>query len=346
MSAVTHTYRFSGKGEDFGPRASGMVTLHTWESSPDKNHIVDAIAGAKWQDRDDTLGSYNRVICVDGVLSCVPDDHASGGVNPGSSSWSPRPWLYDYLDADEIANPNFFTLNLCAMGQKAYYDKYGWPDAIIDGFARSIIDEERRIGGPVVVTNHADFQTNRFDAGPIATDLVMKRYKQLTATLPDTAVEVDMTNEYLKKMEPVVNRRATMKVGATARRLPIFDPKDYNAHKVHTHQGVATALAVGWVEGTNLTLSDGSVFDARTRWLATTSSANGIVFYHERDVAALNPIEVGDCTTERDTIEQQTERIAELQTAIGQRDSAITKKNVALDKAIALNPELVSARKA
>lgn len=181
MGVVTHTYRFSGAGEDFGPRADGMVTLHTWESHATANRVADMMPNLRWQDGDSVAGSYNRVVCVDGVISAVPDHHASGGINPGSPSWSPKVWLYSVLGRDQIANPNYFTLNIAAAGQRAYYDTNGWPAGIIDGMARSIIEEEQRIGRPVVITNHADFQTNRSDAGAIATELVKARIAQLKA---------------------------------------------------------------------------------------------------------------------------------------------------------------------
>lgn len=48
MSAITDTFRFSGKGEDFGPRkGAGLVILHTTESVATKNLIENAISVAK-----------------------------------------------------------------------------------------------------------------------------------------------------------------------------------------------------------------------------------------------------------------------------------------------------------
>ena len=181
MSAITAVHLLTGPDEDFGPRAGGLVTLHTFENGdPLKNTVLDAIAGAIYQDRSDVLGSYNRIVGVDGVLSTVRDDHASGGINPASAYWAPVAWLSKFLSKEEIANPNYFTLNVCAMGQADWYDLHGWPQGIIDGFARSIIDEERRLGRGVVVTNHLDFQRNRTDAGAKCIQLVMSRYEQLT----------------------------------------------------------------------------------------------------------------------------------------------------------------------
>ena len=182
MSAITQRYVFSGSGEDFGPRKGRLfVALHTFENSdPTKNTMRDALAGARWQDADNVIGSYNRLIPVDGVLGCVPDERSSGGINPGSAAWNPDPWLYQYLPAYAVNDPNAYCLQLCAMGQRLYYDTNGWPPGIIDGFARSIIDEEDATGREMLVVNHFNFQDNRSDAGK-AIDLVLARIKVLRA---------------------------------------------------------------------------------------------------------------------------------------------------------------------
>lgn len=180
MTAITHTFRFTGSGEDFGPRADGIITAHTTESPYNKLTVADAIALARWQDRDDIVGSYNEIICIDGVLSCVPANHASGGINPSGPEFVPDAWLYDVLSREEVHNPNYFTRNISFMGSKAWFDANGWPPAMIDRFARLWIEEEERIGRKVVLTDHEDFQTNRSDAGPIANALIRTRYAQLT----------------------------------------------------------------------------------------------------------------------------------------------------------------------
>lgn len=189
MSAITHIFRFSGAGEDFGPRADGIFIPHSIENSGGRYTIADALIVARWQDRPDVAGSYNRIVCSDGILSTVPDDHASGGVNPSSAYFKPRPWLYDLLPAEEVNNPNYFGQNVAVMGQVAVFNRDGWPAWAIDGLARCIIDEEQRIGRGVVVADHDSFQTNRDDIGPAAMQLVMDRYAELTAEaqLPDTA---------------------------------------------------------------------------------------------------------------------------------------------------------------
>jgi hypothetical protein len=231
VTVVTHTYRFSGAGEDFGPRLGRrLVILHTFENAdPTKNKVVDALAGARWQDRDDTFGSYNRLIAVDGVVSCVPDGNASGGVNPASSFFEPRPWLYERLPVLVVNNPNAYALQLCAMGQRAYYDANGWPPQIIDGFARSILEEQAH--GPQVISNHADFQPgNRSDAGIQAMALTLKRIAELTAQGSNVA---DITNYRLEtiRIDAAAAIRSAPATGSTV---------------LFMTGAESTAVSVGW----------------------------------------------------------------------------------------------------
>lgn len=202
MTVVTHDRRFSGSGEDFGIRFGTLsVHLHTWESGPFKTTIKDAIAGMVWQDRDDTLGSYNRVMCTDGVLRCMDDFHASGGINPSSVYFKPRAWLTELLPAYAVRDPNGWGVNFCAMGSKAQFDQEGWPGRIIDGFARSIIEIEELLFAKtgkrpnLVVDLHADYQPgNRSDAGAACLALVMKRYQEITAPQPPAPPKEDFMN--------------------------------------------------------------------------------------------------------------------------------------------------------
>lgn len=215
MSAITHTFRFSGYGEDFGPRADGLVILHTTESVAQRNTVADALVVAKWQDHDGVAGSYNRLIASDGVLSCVPDENASGGVNPWSIYFKPVSWLYQLLDPKVVNNPNYYALQLSAVGQRAWFDANGWPDGIIDGFARSIIDEEKRIGRGVVVANHANFQPgNRSDAGSVAMNLTMKRYEELMAMPKATFVDVSPDSPFFADVEWLAKTGITGGIGS------------------------------------------------------------------------------------------------------------------------------------
>ena len=118
--------------------------------------------------------------------------------------------------------------------------------------------------------------------------------------IPGELEDHDMISDILKGMEEVVNRRASIGPGATARSAPAFSPQDYSAGQLFSlapDRG-SSANMLGWVEGTNLTLRDGRVYDPRTRWFVTRNDTHGICFWHERDLVGLTPIEVPDCSAE------------------------------------------------
>jgi hypothetical protein len=226
MTVVTHRRLHTGSGEDFGPRADGFVAGHTWEGKTLTVGTVEQFlkpgGPADWQDADHILGSYNLVICSDGVVETVQWDHASGGINPGSSGFNPRAWLYGVADRDEIFNPNYFSLQLCFFVSLAYCDANGWPPYMIDAAARAWIEEEQRTGRKMTWTQHADFQPppNRFDCGDTATRLVKARYAELT----------DMY-EWVSNARPTDPFRATIGKGAYIRKGPAIGPEtfDYEA---------------------------------------------------------------------------------------------------------------------
>lgn len=280
---IRSTYRFEGSGEDFGPRADGMVTAHTTESPYNKLTVADAITLARWQDRPDILGSYNDLICIDGILSCVPPNHASGGIAPHIVEFQPEAWLYTVLPREAVHNPNYFTRNVSFMGTKAWFDANGWPPAMIDNFVTVLLEEEARIGRRVVLTDHEDFQTNRSDAGPIANALIKKRYAERTAVRKDDT----MANLALAGLLAQNAGTATLAAGATGRLNPEFNPQDYNQGAITVLAAATPLAAYGWVKGTSLTLADGTVFDARTDWLACFNRKYGALFYHIRDVSTV-----------------------------------------------------------
>ena len=115
---------------------------------------------------------------------------------------------------------------------------------------------------------------NRYEMD-VATDFVALLY-----------VEDDVS---LANMSPLFGSVAVLNVGATARRTPEFDRNDYDAGKLFTLGSASSGPALGWVQGSNLTLVDGTVYDPRTRWLATWNRDHGVVFWHERDVASIKP---------------------------------------------------------
>lgn len=182
---IRTTFRFTGAGEDFGPRADGLITAHSTQSPYNKLTVADAIVLARWQDRADVAGSYNDLICIDGILECMPPSHASGGINPASASFVPEPWLYDLMSREMVHNPNYFTRNVSFMGDCDWFDANGWPPQMIDNFVTVMLEEEARIGSRTILTDHEDFQLNRHDAGPIANALIRKRYAERTAQEDD-----------------------------------------------------------------------------------------------------------------------------------------------------------------
>jgi hypothetical protein len=272
MTAITHTYRFTGRGEDFGPRSDGLVTFHTWESHPTDLSVASAMKGLVWQDGDDVLGSYNRVVCSDGIISTVPDNHASGGINPSSQDFKPKAWLFDKLSSEQVRNPNYFTLNVCARGQRAYFDTHGWPASIIDGMARCWIDEERRLGRKVVPTNHADFQTNRSDAGAIAMSLIKKRYAELMEDPMAWISDVRAVVPYIAIIE------GTEADPANTRPAPDFDNTPYPV----TAQAALTV--VGEVTGAE--------FRGSTVWKVYQSANGGFRCFHASLQIGSRPIAV------------------------------------------------------
>jgi hypothetical protein len=133
-------------------------------------------------------------------------------------------------------------------------------------------------GKPMPAHTHIEFWLDgiRIDPEPV-----------LLGRAPLT-LEEDMQ---LAGFKPIVNRHVVLKAGATARRTPRFNPQAYDENKITTHVGAVTRVAVAEVQGTNLTLANGHVFDPGTRWLMADSERNENVFYHWRDVDRLEPIE-------------------------------------------------------
>lgn len=154
------------------------------------------------------------------------------------------------------------------------------------------INGETRVNCPTVPTDR-----DRVFAGVLGTGL------------PDTATEGDVSN-YLVGAEVIVNRRAALNPGSSGRSTPTFNPRDYDGNLVlHLADDKgSSAPALLRVQGSNITLADGSVYDARNEWIVTHNSSRGLLFWHIRDVAGLYPIEAADCTAviaERDAAKTQ-----------------------------------------
>ena len=249
---------------------------------------ASAIGTADYQKRNP--GSYNFIIFDGGILLTVPYLEASGGVNPFSTAWAPQryPELKQKLSAAAYADPNAYLMNVAFSGKTAVFRDRGMPQNMVDTARRLVAWAETTFGRPMVHTSHAMWQTNRTDPGTRVMQLINP------VTLPDTSAEDDVD---LSTLTPIVNRKAAVSQGAAARSKPEFNPKDYDANLISTEPANRYRTAIGWVTGTNLTLSDGTVYDPRTRWLMTDSDQHGPIFYHERDVTGFVAIETVEVST-------------------------------------------------
>jgi hypothetical protein len=259
----------------FGKRrgTEGLI-WHTTEAAGTSR--ADAVGTAEWQKRNP--GSYNFIIYDGGILLTVPYLEASGGVNPFSTSWSPYRYaaLQRELTPAAFADPNAFLLNVAFSGKTAVFRDVGMPPNMVDT-ARRLVEWAEGLWGPMFHCGHFQWQTNRSDPSQKVLDLI-------SAPAP----EDDMA---LVNFTPIVNRRAVIAKGAAARSQPAFDRNDYDAGLIATEPNQRTRTATAWVDGTNLTLSTGTVYDARKRWLLTDSDSHGAIFYHERDVLDFQVIE-------------------------------------------------------
>lgn len=223
---------------DWGKRkGTGTVILHTTEST--SINMAGARVIADLQTKGTLKGSYNKIIAVDGVLTTVPDTLISGGVNPTSPYWKPAAWLYNILPAYKVNDPNSYALELSFMGRRDKWDANGWNPVMIDAAARIILAEEKRIGAEVIVINHRDFQTNRTDAGSIATDLVMKRYQELTSGVEDDQLTIVEIKPFSAP------RNATINAGTVG--LRGFNPKTGAIEKVYDWPNTSGFLADAYV---------------------------------------------------------------------------------------------------
>jgi hypothetical protein len=101
-------------------RGTEGVVWHTTEATDASR--ASAVGTARWQATPGTTtGSYNFIIFDGGILLTVPYLDASGGVNPGSSSWAPHrfPFLSQNLSLSAYADPNAFHLNVAFSGRTA-----------------------------------------------------------------------------------------------------------------------------------------------------------------------------------------------------------------------------------
>lgn len=315
-----------------------MVIGHTGEE-PGFTRAY-AVATARWQLTNP--GSYNfriydRASDPRGVMLNVPYLEASGGINPSSSFWAPEryPWLREALAASgpcpvagcpgPYRNPTMHAGQISFVGRRADLDAGKAPANYLPD-ARALIAwyERHPLRGParLVVLMHGHLQSNRSDWGTWM-------QSQLTA-------EEDDVN--LSTFVPIVNRHATISEGAAARSRPAFNPAHYNDGLIAVERAARRRIAIGWVQGTNLTLGDGTVFDARTRWVITDSDSHGLIFYHERDLSMLVPIELLDDPALSAALDAANTRAAAVKTSA----AASLRKGAAANRDVAAGLEVAA----
>jgi len=165
---------------DYGKRkGTAGVIFHTTEPATHDTTIAAALNTAKWQAGNST-GSYNFIVADSGIVSTVPFTNSSGGVNPGSPSYKPEPWLKALLSPAAFADPNAYHVQISLQGRVDGFARNGYPDKMVEWGAELILLVERTFGINAVVSGHQHWQTNRSDPGQQYIDLVLERYQVMT----------------------------------------------------------------------------------------------------------------------------------------------------------------------
>lgn len=281
-----------------GGLPSRGISVHWTAGSPGR-------AGARgtaqfFVDRADRNASYHELWWWEaatgtfGVLLIVRSTRAAHSMNPTpppAGPYAPNAEVRRIL-GDRVGDPNAASYAVSFAGMPADLAA-AMRDPRFVAYAtrriRELLVSEDTIRDPRPLFNHGWAQpSTRYDAGEALIPAIYRAlYPEAIDEMPD-----------LSRLEPIVNRYVTVRKGATPRRSPAFNPQAYDENAVRDRDGAVVRepsdrqrVALAWVEGTNLTLSDGSVADARTRWVLTGSDSSGGIFYHESDAIAWTPIE-------------------------------------------------------
>jgi hypothetical protein len=157
------------------------IIFHTTEASgPSRAH---AVGTANWQKTNP--GSYGFIVydnaagSLPGLLLTVPYLEASGGVNPASRSWLPKPWLSKLLTPAAFKDPNAYLMNVAFSGRAMDLAAGKYPPNMIDTAARLLVWFEDTFSVDAVVCSHSDWQTNRTDPGAGVVDRILARYTEV-----------------------------------------------------------------------------------------------------------------------------------------------------------------------
>jgi hypothetical protein len=203
-----------------GIRCAGLI-VHTTEAAGYSR--ATALATAKWQTTNP--GSYNWIIYDGGLVLTVPYLEASGGINPSSSAWAPKAWLTQQLGAKVMGDPARFQLQVAFSGKAADFAAGRNPANMIDTAARLVIWIESQPWGAdnLILSAHADYQTNRSDPGAGVIDRILKRYAEIKnppAPVVDCAgimAELESTKQQVAAQAEIIARQKTDLATANAK---------------------------------------------------------------------------------------------------------------------------------
>lgn len=173
------------------PATLGAV-FHTTEGAD--SSLASALATIKMQSPGGSLyaggGSYSFILTDDGPVLSVPYLEAAGGLtllrtNP---PWNPGrfPWLKQLLSPAAYDDPNAYLLQVCVSGKTAALPTYPKIARIVDDAARIVMwaEAQPEISDNLILMNHANWQTDRSDAGQWFLDQVLARYAVLKKAVP------------------------------------------------------------------------------------------------------------------------------------------------------------------
>jgi hypothetical protein len=240
------------------------------------------LADSAWTNGDVREPTWSRIIPgVNPNLYTVTIEHEDGGA-PNRGRVSEEVWQASMALQKLLVSGDKDAIR--AAGIRVRHDHIVAQLAAVPRDATGFIDHHQ-IAGP-----NKPYCFRRWLDDPGFVEGSPSRRDRLLALLNG---EDDVLNDYLKTLRETPNRRARIRAGATARTIPAFNPKDYNANRAFVLGKDSAATLYGYVTGTNITLSNGQVHDPRTDWFVTRNDSHGLTFWHVADLIGEEPIEQG-----------------------------------------------------
>lgn len=124
------------------------------------------------------LGQDGDVVTA---VRSVHPDHAAGGISTRRDSvWQPWAELTQFMGATAVGDPNGWVCQIAIQGQVSWFLANGYPKALVNAIAQLVKQLEARYGIPdIYLGAHYMFQTNRTDPGEPLIPLVIAEYNRL-----------------------------------------------------------------------------------------------------------------------------------------------------------------------